>query len=409
MTDTTTPPRQHGKRGLRPSLPHPELMHTRFLAPATNVPPTGDVSRGITAWGMLDNDKYGNCGAAAYFHYRMAKGADPASITAAECDETYFAYGEAMGEPTPAGAAGPDEGVDNYTFLKWCFDNGLVEAFLQLDHSNPDEVHAGMLNFHGVFIGCQLEADAEQQYDAGEPWNITADDPPQADMGHDILLVAYDENGETIVTWGTDQRTTIAFDASAVTDCWVIVTKDDALRAGMTTEQFDALLAQIQAGGGVTVPVPPPVPAPVPAPAPAPAPTPVEPTPAPAPQPQPAPDPSPAPVPAPTNYGAAYAQAYVQLIASLGVLQGAGRMLERIVAGAPAESTLKIDLERLAGPLAIEAEHLATYIRSAPPVPRGSQDDGELVRLRAEFDELRQEVHEGMLRGLGEIAKRLER
>ena len=96
-------------------------------------------------------------------------------------------------------------------------------------------------------------------------------------MGHDILLVRYDTTGKIVVfgepvedqfvTWSLLQWATVNFDSEAVDECWVAVTKEDALRAGMTEAQFEALLAQCKALGGqvatnppVVVPPPPVVP-----------------------------------------------------------------------------------------------------------------------------------------------------
>jgi hypothetical protein len=223
-----------GKRGRRkPS--HEPTLHLRRFAPApSKPPPSGDVSGGITDWGMLGNDQYSDCGAAAFQHGRMAKSGrnvlnDNGQELAADSQEatdytlaSYYAYGRAMGEP----GQDPDQGVDNATWLKFLFDQKMI-----------DEVHIAMLNFNGVLIGCNLTDDAEQEFNDHKPWNVTPTDRPDPREGHDIYLVKYDENGETMVTWGADQQCTVAWGQgerfAGDLEAWVFITSEDAQRNGV--------------------------------------------------------------------------------------------------------------------------------------------------------------------------------
>jgi hypothetical protein len=238
---------------------------------------------------MLANDSLSDCGPAATEHYRMAK-AGSATVTPAATDtyteDLYFAYGTAQGEPGPQ----PDQGVDNATWLKWLFDQGLIEAYAELDPSNGDEVRQAMIDFRGVLVGCVLADDAESDFEATPPipWNLSSSDQPDPNDGHDILLVAYDPNSETFVTWGGLQPATVAWSTDEVADkdleAWVIITAEDAARSGV---DITALQATIRSLGGT---VEPPVPGPSPLPSPAP-------SPGPSPSPQPSPTPSPSPSP----------------------------------------------------------------------------------------------------------------
>lgn len=234
-----------GKRGRRkPS--HEPTLHLRRFAPApSKPPPSGDVSGGITDWGMLGNDQHSDCGAAAFQHGRMAKsgqnvlndnGQELPADSQAATDYTlasYYAYGRSMGEP----GQDPDQGVDNATWLKFLFDQKMIEGYAELNASDPDEVHMAMLNFNGVLIGCCLTDDAEQEFNDHQPWNITPSDRPDANEGHDIYLVKYDANGETIVTWGADQECTVAWEKGQAQagdlEAWVFITAEDAKRNGV--------------------------------------------------------------------------------------------------------------------------------------------------------------------------------
>ena len=65
------------------------------------------------------------------------------------------------------------------TWLKFLFDHAMIEGYAELDATDVDEVHMAMLNFNGVLIGCDLTADAEQEFAAHRPWTITATERPQ--------------------------------------------------------------------------------------------------------------------------------------------------------------------------------------------------------------------------------------
>jgi hypothetical protein len=263
-----------GKRGRKPSPPTPELRLALFAPAPSTPPPTGDVTGGIVDWGMLGNDTYGDCGPAATEHYRMAKAGSvtvsPAA-TDAYTENLYFEYGKAQGEPGEQ----PDQGVDNLTWLTWLFDNGYIEGFARLDPSKPDEIRQAMINFNGVIIGCSLTDDAEAEFEATppQPWNITPKDLPDPNEGHDILLVAYDADSWTLVTWAALQRALITWETgeegAGDLECWVIITAEDAARNGV---DITALKAAITALGGQVAPdaptPTPPVPVPVPVPAP---------------------------------------------------------------------------------------------------------------------------------------------
>lgn len=251
-----------GKRGRRKPSHAPTLRLKLFAPPPSAPPPSGDVSGNISDWGMLGNDRYSDCGAAAFEHGRMAKcgknmlndnGQELAADSQAATDctlKTYFAYGRAMGEP----GQDPDQGVDNATWLKYLFDQGIIEGYAELDATNPDEVHMAMLNFNGVLVGCCLTDGAEQEFNNHQPWNITPSEQPDQSDGHDIYLVKYDTQAgtETMVTWGADQQCTVAWHSGQVQagdlEAWVFITNEDAERNGV---DLPALKQAIRDLGGV--------------------------------------------------------------------------------------------------------------------------------------------------------------
>jgi hypothetical protein len=254
--------RMAGKRGRRSPSHEPSLRLSKFAPPPSAPPPRGDVSAGITGWGMLGNDVHSDCGAAAFQHGRMAKSGknvlnDNGTTLSADSQEatdytlsSYYAYGRAMGEP----GQHPDHGVDNATWLKFLFEQGMIEGFAELNASNADEIHMAMLNFGGVLIGCDLTPAAEQEFSEHKPWTITPSEQPSPHGGHDIYLIKYDTEAgtETVVTWGADQDCAVAWDKGEVQagdlEAWVFITAEDAERNGVN---LAALQQAIRDLGGV--------------------------------------------------------------------------------------------------------------------------------------------------------------
>lgn len=250
-------PRTHGRRGAREShAPHLRLSQFRSTAPAP--PPSGDVTGGLREWGMLGNDQYGCCGPAATMHARMAKALvsvqdgtptfEPGFVvpTAEYTEALYFGYGRAMGEP----GTQPDQGVENASWLRWLFGQGLIGWYAELDPTDPDEVHQAMLDCRGVLVAVQLTDDAEQLFGQHQPWTLAQGEQPNPQEGHDILLVRYGPEGDTFVTWGALQEATVPWDASCITDAWCFGTPEDAQRAGYDA---DAIIAAIRSGGAPEV------------------------------------------------------------------------------------------------------------------------------------------------------------
>jgi hypothetical protein len=288
--EPSNPDRRAGKGGRRPARHVPELALDLFRPRVSSVPPEGDVSLGLLDWYMLGNDTLGDCGPAMTEHARMAKGllalakvkGTPSAYvpgfrrpTTQMTTGLYYAYGEAQGEGPDA-----DEGVDNATWLAFLFADTQAKiaagqddieefAYAELDVTSPgwvDQWHADMLSFHGVLTGVNLTDDAIQLFEAHQPWTVANGEQPDPQLGHDILVVSYNADMDNWVTWGTTQASTRAWTEACVDEAWVIVTKEDAERAGLA---YPALLAACKAigGGQIAAPVDP-VPAPAVAPQP---------------------------------------------------------------------------------------------------------------------------------------------
>jgi hypothetical protein len=272
VTVPFVPDRHAGLRGARESH-EPRLLLSQFRVGATAPPANWDGSHGITAFGMDGNDRLSDCGPAATDHGNMAKANNVALLGTlgqpkfAGTIPTYYAYGIAQGEPGPE----PDQGVDNASWLGFLYKNGIIDGYGEVPLT---ELQQYAVDFNGILIACLLSNEAEQEFNNGQPWDDTPNDPPNPNDGHDVLLIKYVESGAiAVVTWGALQQCTPAWVQNNITDAWAILDADDAQRAGI---DWSALTAALQAVHGTVAP-----PAPSPAPAPSPGPSPAPPAPPP--------------------------------------------------------------------------------------------------------------------------------
>ncbi len=291
MTDQVG--RVPGRRGLREShAPDSLKLHNlRTVAPTTKPPASADVGGGLSNWGMLGNgpdsgnlpcypNGAGDCGPAMTEHARMAKAATdgkfPTTFRSPHTrytQELYIAYQHAMGETGTC----PDNGVNNLSWLTWMYQQtkthpGMdVLAFAEvMPNETPagwtpaDVIHQAMIDFRGVCVGVWLPPQAEDQFFQLEPWSISPTNQPDPNEAHDVFLGAYGAppkglspfflNSERVndwfVTWGHWQGATVAWDSAAITDAWVILTKEDADRAGYDFEKAVTEIESMVNGNG---------------------------------------------------------------------------------------------------------------------------------------------------------------
>lgn len=278
----TTPARTHGLRGRLPAKPPGERfalgwIHDYALEPLPAPSYPVDVTGGIAdhSWLMLGNGPdptctthpqgVGDCGFACRQHVKMSKAACYGET------ETWETSNELVAEYLTYDG-GQDQGVVLADVLLAWYQSGRIVAFAPVDHTNPAAVDSAMQAFKGVVTGVNLTDDAEQLFDAGQPWTVAGGEQPDPDEGHCIAKVKADGHSlDEYVTWGALQPATREWSVRCAAEAWVILTEEDP-RIDLV-----ALRADIDALGGTGG-----APAPIPAPAPSPAPTPVPPAPAPA-------------------------------------------------------------------------------------------------------------------------------
>lgn len=254
-------PRASGKKGLKlQTQSFGVQLHDLLVGAVTSPPPTGDVRNSLVDIGMLGNDVYGDCGPAATEHIRMVQGImsvvngkpqwEPGFRPphTAYTEGLYFAYGRTQGEP----GLYPDYGVDNQSWLLWLFQHGYIEGFAEVDITptvingltGQQRMHRAMLDFRGCLVGVRLTDDAEQLFNDHKPWTTANGESPDPEEGHDICLTAYDETYDVYGTWGAWQEATLDWTRVCANECYVILTKVLADRAGY---DFNAAVEKLKA------------------------------------------------------------------------------------------------------------------------------------------------------------------
>ena len=346
MTDTTTPPRTPGARGLLPINRelHDQLPSATALGfnwPAVTYPI--DKTGGLTQWGMMGNgpdptltanggQPMGDCGVAAVpGHANMAaaiatgQALAPNTMSSNAIASLYFTYQAELAGITwrPSGddwtaPSGLDNGVDLGSWLLWLFQQGIIEGFVKLDPAHMDAaLQLGLV----VVVGVDLTPSADQEFSDGQPWSVGPGNQPDPSEGHAILRLksASPSGPDGYITWGADQPATGAWTQACVQQAFGVVPDPDAAAAAEAAGfPYQAVLDALRALGGTVVPD-----GPQPAPAPTPAP--------------PAPTPAPTPTPTPTTPPEALVREVVAEVETLakGAIAGIVTLVHRLGGSIP--------------------------------------------------------------------------
>jgi hypothetical protein len=248
-----------GNRGRLPKKPPGERFAIQYVSsylstplPAPSYPV--DVTGGITSWGMLGNgpdptctthpNGVGDCTFAGRQHNKMAKAAAGDETeqweTSNQLVAEYLAYDN-----------GQDKGAQIADLLLYWYNNGTILAFAPIDHTDPAAVDSAMAAFHGAYVGVNLTDDAETLFSQGEPWTTANGEQADPNDGHCIVKVAADGSQfDTWVTWGAEQKSTLAWTAACLDEAWAIITQEDATAANLDIAALRADIDALQGTGG---------------------------------------------------------------------------------------------------------------------------------------------------------------
>ena len=191
------------------TLAFADYMTSTLPAP----PPTADWTKGITSWGMMLNDKLGDCTIAGCGHAVQVWSAN-AGTEITVPDPTILSYYETWDGYSPNDPTSDQGGIELDVLKDWKqggFAGNALLAFADPKPANLVEIYQSIALFGGVYIGLSLPITAQNQ----DVWDVVpnggADAKPGSWGGHCVFVPKYDQHGFTCITWGQLKTMTLAF------------------------------------------------------------------------------------------------------------------------------------------------------------------------------------------------------
>ncbi|MFJ8471285.1 hypothetical protein [Kitasatospora sp. NPDC094011] len=235
-----------GKFGkLGPRFPVALKDFTAYAEAPLPAPPAAvDWATGVTAWPMDGNDQYGDCTMAAAAHMIQSWNAQTAEQDTVPTQQQVVAeYFQLSG--------GQDTGLVEADVLKTWQSGGLwgntVVAYAPVNVHSLTVLQQAIALFGAVYAGIQVPANAQQQFQAGEPWTL---DPgwqrQKIEGGHAIPLLGYDAEWIYAITWGGVQR--IAWDwwSTYADEAWAVLAQEYAQAGTVNGIDMAALTADLK-------------------------------------------------------------------------------------------------------------------------------------------------------------------
>lgn len=188
---------------------------------------------------MLLNDSLGDCVCAGAGHAEMLWTANASTEFVPTDNEILAAY-EAIGGYNPSNPE-TDQGCDMLSALNFWRNTGIcghkIDAFTSVETFRLEQVRASIALFGCAFVGVQLPESAMTATENGQPWTDTSDKNILG--GHCILLVAYDQNGFTAITWGAKQSLTDGWLKNYADEAYAVLSSDFFAANGVTPSGLD--------------------------------------------------------------------------------------------------------------------------------------------------------------------------
>ena len=232
-----------------------DYFHRKELAKPLPKHPTNFGHEHLVAakgWGMLANDSAGCCVFAGAAHEERLWNYEAGRSVYFTDKAVLSDYTAVTGyDPSKTDAQGnnpTDQGTDMQVAAKYRRDTGIVDAhgkrhtigaYLAISPGNLEEHYAAAWLFGAVGVGLELRVCAQDQFSAGQPWDISTSVGGNAiDGGHYTPLTGKRGEDLPLVTWGCLQPITVrAF--SAWNDESVAYLSPSMLVNGKSPEAFD--------------------------------------------------------------------------------------------------------------------------------------------------------------------------
>lgn len=209
----------------------------------------------IGDYGMLGNDIAGDCAVASLFHQDQTWTA----CTGGECEpKTSDALGfySLLTGWNPATGAN-DTGLNLNDLFQYLMTTGYrithgsqlkkLDGYASIDIADLHTMRGCIWQFGGVALGVALPTDAEDAFDAGQPWANTG---APVEGGHAIYGVGCDDQYLYAVTWGKVQKITWNWWRTYGDEAFALVSldwlKSDRTPSGLDLAQLEGELGELQ-------------------------------------------------------------------------------------------------------------------------------------------------------------------
>jgi hypothetical protein len=261
LRDEHTPPKLPAtpKLGLiLDTLHRPTLKLADYIRPGLAAPPAA-VSRPHPnfKWGMLANDRLGDCVIAMMLHSIEDFHLDAGTPAPAFTDEDAISLYSAITGYNPDDP-NSDQGANESTAMRFWEHPGLktsdkvdhqIVATVAVDPGNLNECRIAIDEFVALQIGIALPLTAQGQTE----WKVVGDgqtgnSAPGSWGGHGIPFREYDAETFKAVTWGTELLLTVPFHQAYSQEAHVVVTKEMLNKQGVGPSgvAWDELIADIK-------------------------------------------------------------------------------------------------------------------------------------------------------------------
>jgi hypothetical protein len=229
-----------GRKALRKDIR--TLRLSKYLARVLPTPPEKvDWSVGIKQWGMMLNDRLGDCTIAALGHAIQTWTANTTGEATVPDLDIETAYEQWCGY----NAADPQTdngGVELDVLNDWRHQEQGLSGHTLLGYADPKlanltEVRTAINLFGGLYIGLSLPLSAQNQ----GTWDLVSDrhlSEPGSWGGHAVFVLQYDSDYFTCVTWGQLQKMTVDFWNRYVDEAHALLSPD-WIEQKTTTGRFD--------------------------------------------------------------------------------------------------------------------------------------------------------------------------
>jgi hypothetical protein len=225
-----------------PRIDKRTLQFKKYLTELLPTPPSNLAlyKNASATWGMMGNDKYGDCTCAAAGHMvqEWTANANPPELTIPDA-AILAAYNVVDG--------GVDQGADMLTVLNYWRNAGIgghsIDAFVQLANQNHLEVMQAVDLFGAAYIGLELPDYIFVTDPLTTPWDLppgaTSYPPGNPSNGHCVCVVGYDDVNLYVVTWGEIKAMAWGFYDAYMDEAYGVLSSDWIEKSGESPPGFN--------------------------------------------------------------------------------------------------------------------------------------------------------------------------